>query len=261
MGFFGRIAQLLKSNINDLISRSEDPEKMLNQIIVDMGQQLIEAKKQTAVSIADEKRLFKQYRREASAAEQWEKKAMLAVKASNDNLAKEGLLRKKEHDAHAAQLKEQWDKQKAVNEQLKTALRALNNKIGEAKRKKNVLVARKRRAEAMKNIQETMSGLRDTSAFEAFDRMAEKIDQLEAETEAGAEIAEAYTGDMLRHKFSELEASAGADAELQALKRKMGVLPAVQARVEAEAATEETISEEELAELEEALESLKRREL
>ena len=262
MGFFSRIAQLLKSNINDLISRSEDPEKMLTQIIIDMGQQLIEAKKQVAGAIADEKRLFKHYRREAAAGEQWEKKAMLAVKSDNDQLAKEALLRKKEHDAHTAQLKEQWEKQRAVNEQLKTALRALNNKIGEAKRKKGVLIARKRRAEAMKNIQETMSGLKDDSAFEAFDRMAEKIDQLEAETEAGAEIAEEYSGDMLKHKFSELEANHGADEELEALKRKMGVLPAepaFEARVQTE--NEDTITEEELVELEDALQSLKRREL
>ena len=261
MGFFSRLAQLLKSNLNDLISRSEDPEKMLNQIIIDMGQQLTEAKKQVAIAIADEKRLFKQYRRQASSAEQWEKKAMLAVKSGDDDLAKEALLRKKEHDIHGLQLKEQWDKQRAVNEQLKTALRALNAKIGEAKRKKNVLIARKRRAEAMKNIQETMSGMRDASAFEAFDRMTEKIDQLEAESEAGVEVAEEHTGDMLKHKFSELEATAGADAELEALKRKMGVLPpepATQARVEPE---QETISEDELAELEEALDALKQRQL
>ena len=261
MGFLSRLAQLIKSNLNDLINKSEDPEKMLNQVIIDMNQQLIEAKKQVAVAIADEKRLHKQFGNEAKKSQDWENKAMLAVRSGDDELAKEALLRKKEHDAIAAQYQEQWARQKTLTDQLKTALKALNAKIGEAQRKKNVLIARKRRAEAMKSIQETMSGLSDASAFETFDRMAEQIDQMEAEAEAGAEVAEQYTGDILKHRFSELEATAGADLELEALKRKMGLIPAeappVTARV---AAPEEQYEEEELAELEEALQELKRRE-
>ena len=178
MGFFGRLATLIKSNLNDLISKSEDPEKMLNQIIVDMNTQLVEAKKQVARAIADEKRLQKQYKAEKNVAGEWEKKAMMAIRAGDENLAKEALLRKKEHDSLEKAYGEQWQKQKQATDQLKTALRALNNKIEEAKRKKNVLIARKRRAEAMKSIQETMSGLSDTSAFETFDRMSQKIDQI-----------------------------------------------------------------------------------
>ena len=107
--------------------------------------------------------------------------SLIAVRSGDDELAKEALLRRKEHDAIAAQYQEQWERQKAFTEQLKTALKALNNKIGEAQRKKNVLIARKRRAEAMKSIQETMSGLSDDSAFETFDRMERKIEQIEAE--------------------------------------------------------------------------------
>lgn len=262
MGFFSRLAKLLKSNINDLINRSEDPEKMLHQVIGDMNEQLVEAKKQVAVAIADEKRLGKKLAAEAAKGAEWEKKAMLAVRAGDDELAKEALLRKKEHDAITVQYQEQWQKQKLMVDNLKTALRALNSKIGEAKRKKNVLIARKRRAEAMKSIQNTMSGLSDTSAFETFDRMSEKIDQIEAEAEAGAEVAEEFTGDILKHKFSELEATTGADEDLEALKRKMGILPpepAVSARVEA--TVEEEASDEELAELEEALEELKQRQM
>ena len=260
MGFLGRLAQLIKSNLNDLINKSEDPEKMLNQVIIDMNQQLIEAKKQVAVAIADEKRLYKQFGAEAKKSQDWERKAMLAVRSGDDQLAKEALLRRKEHDAIAAQYQEQWQRQKTLTDQLKTALKALSAKIGEAQRKKNVLIARKRRAEAMKSIQETMSGLSDASAFETFDRMAEQIDQMEAEAEAGAEVAEEYTGDSLKHRFSELEATAGADLELEALKRKMGVLPAEPPPVSARVASSEEYEEEELAELEEALQELKRRE-
>src|ERR1043165_9629132 len=113
MGIFARLARLIKSNLNDLISRSEDPEKMLNQIVIDMNTQLIEAKKQVAASIADEKRLAKQAVQEAANAAEWERRAMMAVRAGDDNLAKEALARKKEHQSLAEQVKDQWHKQKA----------------------------------------------------------------------------------------------------------------------------------------------------
>ena len=115
-----------------------------------------------------------------------------------------------------------------------------------------------------KAIQETMSGLNQTSAFDTFDRMAEKINQMEAEAEAGAELSEEYSGDVLKHKFSKLEATSGADSDLEALKRQMGLLPPAEVapvRVEATAPAEEAeLSEEEMVELEAALAELKARE-
>src|SRR5580698_6875403 len=247
MGIFSRLAQLIQSNLNDLISRSEDPEKMLNQVVLDMNNQLVEAKKQVAASIADEKRLAKQFDQEAANAQEWERKAMLALRAGNEPLAKEALARKREYDELTATLKDQWTKQKTAVEQLKKALRLLNDKIEEAKRKRNVLIARKKRAEAQRAIQETMSGLRDQSAFETFDRMSQKIDQIEAEAEAASDLAEEYTGDSLSAQFQNLERAHSGDDDLVALKRKMGMLPPqeetahdvpaapVQARVEAPA--------------------------
>lgn len=225
MGMFARLARLIKSNINALISSSEDPEKMLNQLIIDMTEQLNVAKRQVAGAMADERRLLRQAENEAKLAEDWEKKAMLAVRAGNDALAKEALSRKNEHNNLTVQYREQWQKQKAAVDQLKLALRALNNKIEEAKRKKGILIARKKRAEAQKAIHETMSGLKNASAFQAFDEMAGRIEQLEAEAEASAEIAEEYQGDVLAHKFRELEVTAGADQDLLELKRKMGLAP------------------------------------
>jgi phage shock protein A len=225
MGIFSRIGTLIKSNINDMISKAEDPEKMLNQVLVDMKQQLVEAKKQVAVSIADEKRLKKQLEDEVAKNKDWERKAMMAVRAGDDNLAREALARKGEHDEACTVLEKQWTLQKEAVDKLKDSLRMLNNKIEEAKRKKNILVARKKRAEAQKTIHDTMAGLKDASAFETFDRMASKIDQLEAEADAGAEIAGQLTGDALEQKFDRLEAGAGADHALAELKAKMGLLP------------------------------------
>lgn len=223
MSIFGRIGTLLKANINDIISKAEDPEKILGQLILDMKEQLINAKKQVAVAIADEKRLKKQLDSELEKAREWEKKAMMAVRAGRDDLAREALSRKQEHDELAEEFQGQWEAQKAAADKLRDSLRQLNTKIEEARRKKNLLIARKKRAEAQKTIQETMSGLNDTSAFDAFERMSEKIEQMEAEAEASAELAEGFAGDELAGKFEELEADHGADEALAALKAKMGV--------------------------------------
>lgn len=261
MGIFSRLAQLIKSNLNDLISKSEDPEKMLNQVVLEMNNQLAEAKKQVASSIADEKRLAKQLEQELANAAEWERRAMMAVRAGNEELAKDALARKREHDMLAATFKDQHDKQKNSVEQLKRALRMLNDKIEEAKRKKNVLIARKKRAEAQKAIQETMHGLKDVSAFETFDRMSAKIDQIEAEAEAASEVQEEYTGDALAHQFRQLEQSAGAEDDLAALKVKMGLAPAptpAPTRVVEETRVEESTgpSQAEQDELAAALEEL-----
>ena len=98
MGIFARLGTLIKSNLNDLISKAEDPEKMLNQVLTDMKSQLIEAKKQVAVAIGDEKRLKKQWDEQVANSKEWERKAMMAVHAGDDGLAKEALVRQKEHE-------------------------------------------------------------------------------------------------------------------------------------------------------------------
>ena len=230
MGIFSRLGTLIKSNLNDLISKAEDPQKMLNQIVLEMQNQLVEAKKQVAVSIADEKRLKKQWDDQVELSKEWERKAMLAVRAGDDALAKEALARKGEHDNMQGEFQKQWQLQKDAVEKLKDQLRTLNDKIEEAKRKKNILVARQKRAEAQKAIQDTMRGLSDTSAFDSFERMSQKVDQIEAESEASAELGGELTGDTLAQKFKTLEAGSGSDNALAELKAKMGLGPAPEAR-------------------------------
>ena len=223
MGILDRIRTVLKSNINALISKAEDPEKMLNQLIMDMNEQLLEAKKQVAMSIADEKKLERQALENKTQGDEWEKKAMLAVKAGKDDLAKEALLRKQEYDGYAASFQKEYESQHASVEQLKDALRQLQAKIEEASRKKNLLIARAKRAEAQKQIQQTMGSLSANSSFDTFDRMAQKVDQIEAEAEALKEIGSVTADQKLEDKFKELEASeAGGDKLLEDLKAKMG---------------------------------------
>src|ERR671921_2444041 len=225
MGIFDRLSTLMRSNINDLISRAENPEKMLNQLIVDMKGQLAKAKQQVASAIADEKKLQSDADAMKKQAEDWERRAMLAVQEGRDDLAKQALARYNEHLQGAQQLHETWLKHKAETEQLKLSLRQLNDKIEEAKRKKNILVARAKRAEAQQRIQETMSGMSDKSAFESFERMAEKIEAHERKAIAAAEINEEFSGDHLTRQFEALEYKGSSDQQLLALKQRMGLLP------------------------------------
>jgi phage shock protein A len=226
MGLFDRLSTLLRSNINDLISRAENPEKMLNQLIVDMKTQLAKAKQQVASAIADEKKLQGDADNMKKQAEDWERRAMLAVQEGRDDMAKQALGRYNEQMQGAQQLHETWLRHKAETEALKLSLRQLNDKIEEAKRKKNILVARAKRAEAQQRIQETMSGLSDKSAFESFERMAEKIEATERKAIAAAEIQEEFTGDRLVRQFEQLEYKGSSDQQLLELKVKMGLISA-----------------------------------
>jgi phage shock protein A len=226
MGLFDRLSTLMRSNINDLISRAENPEKMLNQLIVDMKSNLAKAKQQVAGAIADEKKLQSDAEAMKKQAEDWERRAMLAVQEGRDDLAKQALGRYNEHLQGAQQLHETWLRHKAETEQLKLSLRQLNDKIEEAKRKKNILVARAKRAEAQQRIQETMSGMSDKSAFESFERMAEKIEASERKAIAAAELNEEVSGDNLARQFEALEYKGSSDQQLIELKARMGLLPA-----------------------------------
>jgi phage shock protein A len=250
MGIFSRLGTLIKSNLNELISRAEDPQKMLNQIVLDMQNQLVEAKKQVAVSIADEKRLRKQLDEQSELGKEWERKAMMAVRAGDDVLAKEALRRKQEHDNQVVEFAKQWELQKQAVDKLKDQLRTLNDKIEEAKRKKNILIARQKRAEAQRAIQDTMRGLSDTSAFDTFDRMAQRVDQIEAEAEASVELGGELTGDALQQKFKALEgAGAGSDVALAELKAKMGLGPISETRGALPAQKRVAVEEEEEVEM------------
>ena len=228
MSIFSKFSTMIRSNINDLISRAENPEKMLNQIILDMRDQLAKSKREVASAIADERKLKSQLEAERKQVRDWEHRAMLAINEGRDDLAKQALVRQQEHGERAAALEGTWQAQAAETEKLKASLRQLNDKIEEAKRKRNLLVAKQKRAQAQRRIHETMSGLSDTSAFEAFNRMADKIEEDERRNLAQAEVTEALSGDTLESEFLQLESGSGdaaMDDRLLDLKAKMGLLP------------------------------------
>jgi phage shock protein A len=226
MGIFTKFSTLIRSNLNDLIARAENPEKMLNQIIIDMREQLTKAKQEVAVAIADERKLKAQAEDEGKQAQDWERRAMLAVKEGRDDLARQALMRHQEYAQRSQSLYETWQRQAEETERLKESLRQLNAKIEEARRKKNLLIAKQKRAEAQRRIHETMAGLSDRSAFEAFDRMAERIESNERLALASAEVTEELrAGDHLEREFKSLEKGGDADQQLLELKQKMGILP------------------------------------
>ncbi|MCL2196256.1 MAG: PspA/IM30 family protein [Treponema sp.] len=227
MGIFSRLKTLIAANVNALIGKAEKPEKMLNQIIIEMNEQLIESKKAVAMAIADEKKLEREKDNQFAQSKEWERKAMLAVTNGKDDLAKEALLRKQEFDNAAAEYQKQWEAQKEAVDHLKESLRELQTKIEEAQRRKNLLIARAKRAEAQQKIQDTISTVSgNTSAFEAFDRMAAKVDEMEAMADASKELQDMSNDANLERKFKELEKSdSSADALLLELKEKMKALP------------------------------------
>jgi len=227
MGIFSRLKTLISSNVNDLISKAEKPEKMLNQLIIDMQGQLLESKRAVAQAIADEKKLEREVAKQETQSQEWEKKAMLAVRAGQDDLAKEALLRKQEYESAALEYRKQWEAQKTSVDGLKNSLRELQNKIEEAQRKKNLLIARAKRAEAQQKIQNTISNVSgNRSSFDAFDRMAQKVDQMEAQADAAKELEDLSNNTSLDKRFAELEKSdSSADLLLEDLKKKMNALP------------------------------------
>ena len=228
MGIFDRFSTMLRSNINDLIARAENPEKMLNQVIEDMRGQLAKARQEVALAIADAAKLKKQADDEQKQAHDWEQRAMLAVRQGRDDLARLALIRQQEHAQRAAELFSTWQKHQEDTDRLRDALRQLNEKIQEAQRKKNLLIAKQKRAQAQRRIHETMSGLSDSSAFEAFDRMAEKIEQNERMALAAASVSEELTGDQLERDFKQLESGTSSDDldyRLLEMKQQMGLLP------------------------------------
>ncbi len=223
MGMFKRMSRVFKAKVNNALDKAEDPEKLISQVIVDMNQQLMESKKSVASAIADEKKLERQMRSNQALAKEWEEKARLAVKAGKDDLAKEALVKMQEYNDNYKQYRDQWELQHDSVEKLKTVLKQLQRKIEEAQRKKNLLIARAKRAKAQKRIQETMSNLDNDSAFDAFNKLSEKVDRLEAENEAVLELSSSNDDkDDLESKFAALEAGLSTpDLLLEDLKNRM----------------------------------------
>ncbi len=218
MSISDRIGTILKANINDLLDQAEDPEKMINQLIRDMEGQLKEAREQVAEAIAQERKLEREALAAEALVEQWHGKAVLAVQQGDDDLAKQALARKMAYEKKAANLRTELEEQEAAVTHMKEQLHALQAKIEDAKRQKDVLLAKHKRVEAQETIRRSRLDLsRADDALSAFARMKEKIDDQEDIAAAAAELEK----EEVEARFEKLEAESELDTELAALKAEV----------------------------------------
>ena len=217
MGLFDRLWRVIRANINSLVGAAEDPEKILEQAVMEMQEDLVQLRQAVAGAIAAQKRTERQCSQAESTAAEWYQRAQLALQKGEENLAREALTRKKSYQETATAMKASLGQQNAVVTQLKENMRALESKISEAKSKKDMYIARARSAKASERLQEMMGNLNTGSALSAFERMEEKVIQLESRSEA---IAELGTND-LEKKFLSLEGAEDVDSELAAMKAQM----------------------------------------
>jgi phage shock protein A len=219
MGILDRVSTLLRANVNDMIDRAEDPEKVVKQLIMDMNSQLLQVKTQVAASIADEKMLYQRYADNEAKANEWQQRAELAVERGQDDMAREALARRNTFATTAEGFRTQHEQQSAQVEQLKVALRQLEAKIQDAQTKEQLLIARSRRAKAETQIRTTLSGLNQNSALTSFDRIEQKVAMQEAQAAALGEL----DTDTTEHRFQLLESESEVDRQLAALKAQKGL--------------------------------------
>ncbi len=225
MGVFQRLSDLLKSNVNDLIDRAEDPEKMVKQIIIDMQTELTKATQNYGKAKASERLAEKKYLEAQKISSDWEAKAKMALAKGDQELAKQALARKVKADEDLNNYKEMYESISAQTDAIGDQVEVLRAKLEEAKSRQAMLIARSQMAETKKNLAKAAGGFDGNSSLEKFQKMEEKIERKEAEADAFTEIAgnnlAGGSGDDLRDSFEKLESDAKVDAELQRLMAEM----------------------------------------
>ena len=218
MALLERVSTLVRANLNDLIDKAEHPEKMIKQVILDMQNQLLQVKTQVAIAIADQHLLEKKQKENEDKVAEWMRKAELAVGKNQDDLARAALERVESYRELTEGFAQQVVDQKAQVENLKTALRQLEQKLTEAQAKADLLVAQHRRARAVSKASDAkMAGGNGASAA-AFDRMKHKVAQSAATATAKAELA----ADNLEDRLAALEKEDRIEQLLAELKAKRG---------------------------------------
>jgi phage shock protein A len=188
MALLERVATLIRANLNDLVDKAEDPEKMIKQVILDMQNQLLQVKTQVAIAIADQHLLEKKQKENEEKVSEWTRKAELAVGKKEDDLARAALHRVESYRELAGSFAQQVGDQKAQVENLKTALRKLEQKLDEAQAKSDLLIAQHRRARAVGKAHDARTAIGDNSKGAAFDRMKRKVAHHEAVSQAKSEL-------------------------------------------------------------------------
>jgi len=218
MSIFDRISDLLSANINAMLDKAEEPEKMADEYLRQLNNEMYEAKTSVAAAMADAMKLNNRESQYSAETEQWASKAEAALRAGDENLAKAALSRKVQAGKLADQYRQQSDAQDEQVNQLQQALVQLETRIVETKSKKEMIVAKKNRAQTQEAIQRTVRGLGNITAMDKLDQLEEKVDDRLARADSMAKLEQGT----LENKFRDLEQSQEVDNELAELKRKLG---------------------------------------
>lgn len=216
MNLFERFARVIKSYANAIISTFEDPEKILEQAVTEMNDDLIKMRQATAQTLASQKQLENKYKTAQQASEDWYKRAQLALEKGNEDLAREALKRRKTLADNATAMKTQLDQQKGVVDNLVSNTRLLESKIQEAKSKKDTLKARAQSAKTATKLNDMLGNVNTSSALSAFEKMEEKVMAMESQADALNQL----TTDDLEGQFALLETSS-VDDDLASLKKEL----------------------------------------
>ncbi|MBD2388718.1 PspA/IM30 family protein [Cylindrospermum sp. FACHB-282] len=217
MELIKRILRVIRANLNSLVASAEDPEKILEKAFMEMQENLLQLRSGVAGAIATQKRTERQAAAAQGQAEEWYRRAQLALQQGNEALAREALTKRQAYKETATALSNQIEQQSNVVVKLKQDMRSLELKITEVRTKKDMYIARARSAEASYRLQETLSGVSATTGLAAFERMEEKVLQIEAKSEAIAQVG----SDDLQQRFTSLESTNNIDAELATMKNQV----------------------------------------
>ncbi len=222
MGIFNRVSDIFKANVNDTLDKAEDPEKMLKQMVLEMEESVNKATLAVGNAIANEKSLERKILKAREEVQNWHGKAVQAVNAGRDDLAKAALEKKALYERNVKDLEPTYTQARDTAVKMRSQLDALKSKLDEARTRQSTLIARSQAAKAQKQISQAFSGV-GSDAFGKFDKFESKIEQLESQAEAFGQLAGENTA--LDDQFKQLD-RAGTDVELLALKQSMGKLPA-----------------------------------
>jgi phage shock protein A len=219
MALLERVSALIRANLNDLIDRAEDPQKMLKQVILDMQNQMLQVKTQVAIAAADEHLLRKKQKENEDKHAEWMRKAELAVDKKQDDLARAALERGMGYKNLARDFGEEIEHQKTQVDNLRSAMRKLEQKLTEAQAKSELLIAKHRRSRALTKASQARMAAHDESKMGTFDRMKNKVHSEEAMGQAMAEMA----NDNVEEKLDSLGRNDEIERLLADLKTRRGV--------------------------------------
>lgn len=219
MSILGRIRDLISANVNSALDSAEDPEKMANEYLRQLNDEYYKAKTSVAAAMADETKLQQKMIQHQGEADQWQSKAEAALRANDEALAKAALGRKVQAQKLADQYKSQFEAQSEQVDRLQEALGQLETRIAETKAKKELIIAKKNRAQTQEALQQTMRGTGSSTVMDKLDQLEGRVDDRLAQADAMTQLE----GGSLESRFRDLEKKTEIDSELEELKRKMGM--------------------------------------